>query len=81
MFINLTYNLGVVSAKKKKATLGNPQAVDADGLLMDVDVQPVDDNPSTREDKRQDVDHFFHPAVTKEVKDKIKKYCKCKICP
>src|SRR5260370_42665176 len=41
MFINLTYNLGVISAKKKKATLGNPQAVDADGLLMDVDVQPV----------------------------------------
>jgi hypothetical protein len=65
----------VFSGKKKsRATLGNPQAVDADGLLVDVDVQPVDDNSPTREDRRQDVDHFFCTAVVKEVKGKLKKY-------
>ena len=62
-------------------TLGNPQAIHADGLLIDVDVQPVNDNSSTREDKRQDVDHFFRTAVVKEVNGKSKKYQSCKICP
>jgi hypothetical protein len=39
--------------KRKRAMIGNPQAVDADGLLMDVDVQQVNDNnnPCTYEDK------------------------------
>ena len=45
--------------KKNRATLGNPVAVDADGLLMDVDVQSIDDSLPTCEGKRQDVDHFF----------------------
>jgi hypothetical protein len=69
--------------KKKTATLGNPQAVDADGLLVDVDVQQVDDNynASTCEDKRQDVDHFFRTAVVKEVNGRSKKYRTCKLCP
>lgn len=56
-------------SKKKSATLGNPQVTNADGLLADVDVQLVDDNPSTHEDKRQDVDYFFCPAVVKEVNE------------
>ena len=30
--------------KVDRATLGNPVAIDADGLLMDVDVQAIDDN-------------------------------------
>jgi hypothetical protein len=67
--------------KKKSATLGNPQATDADGLLIDVDVQLVNDNPSTREDKQQDVDHFFRPAVVKDVNGKSKKLRACKLCP
>ena len=33
------------------ATLGNPVTVDTDGLLMDVDVQAIDDNLPTHEDK------------------------------
>ncbi len=66
--------------KKKMATLGNPQAVDADGLLVDVDVQQVNDNPTTREDKWQDVDQFFHPSVIKDVNGKSKKYRMCKLC-
>jgi hypothetical protein len=31
--------------------LGNLVAADADGLLIDVDVQLVNDNPPTHEDK------------------------------
>jgi hypothetical protein len=39
--------------KRKRVMLGNPQAVNVDGLLMDVDIQQVDDNdnPCTCEDK------------------------------
>jgi hypothetical protein len=37
-------------------------AIDADGLLLDVDVQSVEDNPSTCENKWQDIDQFFYPA-------------------
>jgi hypothetical protein len=65
-------------------TLGNPVAVDDDGLLVDVDVQSIDDNEAprtTREDKRQDVDHFFLAAEFKDMKGKSKKYRLCKVCP
>ena len=41
---------------------------------MDMDVQSVDKDPPTREDKRQDVGHFFQAAIVKEVKGKSKKY-------
>jgi hypothetical protein len=68
--------------EKRRGTLSNPTAVDGDGLLVDVVVQSVDDiSPITREDKRQDVDQFFHAAVNKDVKGKSKKYCACKLCP
>jgi len=55
--------------------------VDKAGLLIDVDVQPIDNNPTPREDKHQDVDHFFGPAVVKEVNGKPKKYRRCRLCP
>ena len=45
-----------------------------------MDVQDINDNPSTREDKRQDVDYFFRTAVVKEVNGKSKKYRTCKLC-
>jgi hypothetical protein len=48
---------------------------------MDVDVQLIENNPSTREDKQQDVDHFFHTAVVKDVNGRSKKYRACKLCP
>ncbi|KAI9459816.1 hypothetical protein F5148DRAFT_1150803 [Russula earlei] len=57
---------------KKSVTLGNPQAINADGLLMDVDVQPVNDSSSMHEDKHQDVNNFFQMAVVKEVNGKSK---------
>lgn len=71
-------------AGKKKApsgTLGNPVAVDDDGLLVDVDVQVVDDIRTTRADKRQDVDEFFLAATFSDMKGKSRKYRLCKICP
>ena len=71
----------VFPVKVTQTTLGNPVAVDSDGLLMDVDVQPIDDSQPTREEKRQDVDQFFCIAVVKDVNGKSKKYCTCKICP
>ena len=64
------YFSDVLSGKKKSTTLGNPQAINVDGLLMDVDVQPVNDDSSTHEDKWQDVDNFFCMTVVKEVNGK-----------
>jgi hypothetical protein len=79
--VDLTAYFSHVIPGKKRATLGNPQAIDADGLLLDVDVQSVTDNPSTREDKRQDTDHFFRAAFIKVVNGKEKRYRQCRICP
>lgn len=72
---------GILLGKNKSATLGNPQATDANSLLVDVDIQSVNDNASSHEDRRQDVDHFFCTAVIKDVNGKSKKYCTCKLCP
>jgi len=70
------------TGNRKCATLGDPDDVDEDGLLIDVDVQSVDSSPAcTREDKQTDVDHFFHSAIVKIVKGKAKKYRDCKVCP
>jgi hypothetical protein len=62
-------------------TLGNPIAKDADGFLLDVDIQSIDDAGSSREDKRRDVDKFFHPSTMNDVNGKQKKYRVCKLCP
>jgi hypothetical protein len=70
-----------IAKKKKRTTLGNPTATDADGLLLDVDVQEIDERGQTREEKRQDVDQFFHPAVVTVVNGKQRKHCICKLCP
>jgi hypothetical protein len=55
--------------------------VDADGLLLDVDVQDINDETLSREEKRRDVNQFFEQAVIKEVNGKKKQYCACKRCP
>ena len=55
--------------------------VDDEGLLLDVDIQPIDKDPPTREDKRRDVDQFFHASVEKESGGKKRKHCVCKLCP
>jgi hypothetical protein len=74
------HHSNVVTGKTKCATLGNPVAIDVDGLLMDVDVQLINNNPPLHEDKHEDVDHFFHPAVVNDVNGKSKKYHACKLC-
>jgi hypothetical protein len=73
--------LNIIIAKRTHASLGNPKEVDDEGLLMDVDVQPIDKDAPSREDKRRDVDHFFQSAIEKIINGKAKKYCKCKLCP
>ncbi len=70
----------IALGNKRRATLGNPTAVNMDGLLVDVDVQSINDSPPTCEDKRKDTDHFFRIAVTKNVNGKSKKYHACKLC-
>ncbi len=39
--VDLTAYFSHVISGKKHATLGNPQAIDTDGLLLDVDVQSI----------------------------------------
>src|SRR5271156_3103652 len=58
-----------VAGTNHKQLLGNPKDVDDEGLLMDVDVQPIEDVPS-HEDKRRDVDHFFQSPVEKTINGK-----------
>ena len=74
--------LNAVIAIQTRTSLGNPKDVDDEGLLVDVDVQPIDDAPSeSREEKRRDIDHFFQPPIVKTFNGKMKKYCSCKLCP
>ncbi|KAM6501757.1 hypothetical protein JOM56_001734 [Amanita muscaria] len=54
------------TVKKKRSTLGNPDAKDDQGLLLDVEVQSIEHAPC-REDKRRDVDQFFHRPLVREV--------------
>ena len=70
----------VIVAKKKHGSLGNPVAVDDEGLLLDVEVQQTDIGLPTCEEKRHNVDHFFHAPVEKVVGEKKKKLCVCKLC-
>jgi hypothetical protein len=55
------------------------EAVDDDGFLIDVDIQPIPDAPTGKaslKDQGCDVDHFFTPPVFKD----DKKYRNCRIC-
>lgn len=70
----------IVIAKKKHGSLGNLAAVDDEGSLLDVEVQQTDKDPSTREDKRHNVDQFFHTLVEKDIGGKKKMLCACKLC-
>ncbi|KAH9039773.1 hypothetical protein EDB85DRAFT_1887188 [Lactarius pseudohatsudake] len=55
-------------AAKNTTTLGNPDAVDADGFLEDINVQSIDeDNGLGGADRTQDVKEFFHPTFVKDV--------------
>ena len=70
------------TAKRRcRPTLGNPDDRDADGMLIDVDVQSIDDATAlSNEEKWWDIDEFFKAAVTRCVEGKSQKYHACKIC-
>ena len=67
----LFFNMDIAK-KKKCTTLGNPTVTDADGLLLDVNVQEISDGGQTCKEKWWDVEQFFHPAVVKLVNGKQK---------
>jgi hypothetical protein len=57
--------------------------VDEDGILADIDVQPIiNESGSTREDKTRDIDQFFgKPFERTGTNGTVKKHRKCKVCP
>jgi hypothetical protein len=56
--------------------------VDADGILVDVDVQSIINTVSTREAKTADLDVFFGATFDHAgANGKVKKHRKCKMCP
>jgi hypothetical protein len=67
-------------ARQSVAT-SEPEALDEDGILVDIDVQSVGDSGSTREGKTVDIDQFFgNPYDCTGASGKVKKHRKCKIC-
>ena len=76
-----------IDLAKKNMISGNPDAVDAEGFLADIDVQSIDEDEGPADiDRTQDVKEFFHEPFTKEVtgkdgKKRLKLYRKCKHCP
>jgi hypothetical protein len=55
--------------------------VDEDGILIDIDVQPIADAGPTREEKTRDLDQFFSkPFERANANGTVKKYRKCKVC-
>lgn len=79
--IVIILKLNAVIEIQTRTSLGNPKDVDNEGLLVDVNVQPIDEDAPSREEKRRDIDHFFQPPVVKTFNGKMKKYCSCKLCP
>ncbi|KAG2029138.1 hypothetical protein BDR03DRAFT_1018853 [Suillus americanus] len=56
--------------------------VDEDGILADIDVQPITDPGPSREDKTHDLDRFFgKPFERTSANGIVKKHRKCTICP
>jgi hypothetical protein len=67
--------------RRKKAAKAQ-EDVDEDGILADIDVQPIIDEPPTREDRTRDIDQFFsRPFEYTQGNGKVKKHRKCKVCP
>lgn len=67
--------------RRKKAAKAQ-EDVDEDGILADIDVQPIIDESPTREDRIRDIDQFFsQPFECTHANGKVKKHRKCKVCP
>ncbi|KAG6863597.1 hypothetical protein C0993_010921, partial [Termitomyces sp. T159_Od127] len=67
--------------KKPHTLLGNSTAVGDDVLLANLKVQSIEEKKEIHDDKLQDVKHFFHDPIIKQVNGREKRYCICKICP
>ncbi|KAG6895056.1 hypothetical protein C0992_003343 [Termitomyces sp. T32_za158] len=65
----------VITVKKTRVSLGSPTAMNKDGFLADITVQSIEEETAeTHEEKRRDIDQFFHPPVTKKVNQKEKNH-------
>lgn len=66
----------------RRATVADQEDVDEDGILADVDVQPITDPGPLREDKTRDLDRFFgKPFERTGTNGTVKKHRKCTVCP
>ena len=77
------FNYATLLAKKKCKTAipEESEAVDIDGILVDIDVQSVAGLVSTREGKTADLDKFYGAAFNHVgTNGKVKKHRKCKVC-
>ncbi|KAG1879957.1 uncharacterized protein F5891DRAFT_1204322 [Suillus fuscotomentosus] len=70
-------------ARHQQTTVEDHEDVDEDGILMDIDVQPItDESGPTCEDRTRDIDEFFgKPFERTNTNGIVKKHCKCKVCP
>ena len=58
-----------------------PEALDADGILADIDVQLID-NTSLLNAGKLDIDQFFSALIDATGRNGVKKeHRKCKLCP
>ena len=72
----------IISKKKRKTAIPEElEAVDIDGILIDIDVQSVAGSVSTHEGKTADLDEFYGAAFNHVgMNGKVKKHRKCKVC-
>jgi hypothetical protein len=65
-----------------QAAVLDQEDVDEDGILADIDVQPITDPGPSREDKTCDLDRFFSkPFERTGANGIVKKHRKCTVCP
>jgi hypothetical protein len=68
-----------LAKKPHQSVLSGPEAIDEDGILVNVEVQSVADLGLTREGKTADLDHFFE-NMCEGANGKVKKHRMCKVC-
>ncbi|KIK47782.1 hypothetical protein CY34DRAFT_8650 [Suillus luteus UH-Slu-Lm8-n1] len=67
---------------KSAVVPAEPELVNADGILIDIDVQSLMEPVSTREAKTADINAFFGATFDHTgANGKVKKHRKCKTCP
>ena len=75
-------NATIVAKQHQHTSLANPVEKNDDRLLINIDVQPIDDDPSSSaSNKWQDINNFFSQPVITEENGKMKKHCACTLCP